>query len=45
MGDTARAVGNVMKSLSIYEECLGKYHAQTIEARSTLEALGSGEEI
>ena len=43
MGDTSRAVGNIMKSLSIYEETLGKYHAETIEARNTLEALGDME--
>ncbi|MEA3364521.1 MAG: tetratricopeptide repeat protein, partial [Candidatus Hydrogenedentes bacterium] len=43
MGDTSRAVGNIMKSLSIYEEDLGKYHPQTIEARNTLEALGDSE--
>lgn len=42
-GDTSRAIGNIMKSLSIYEETLGKYHAQTIEARNTLEALGDME--
>lgn len=43
MGDTARAIGNLMRALSIYEELLGKYHAKTIEARNTLESLNEGE--
>jgi tetratricopeptide (TPR) repeat protein len=43
MGDSSRAVGNLMRALSIYEEQLGRYHAQTIEARNTLEALGNGD--
>ncbi len=43
MGDCSRAVGNLMRSLSIYEDRLGRYHAQTIEARNTLEALGNGD--
>ena len=43
MNDTARAMGNLMRALSIYEEQLGKYHATTIEARDTLEALNDAE--
>ena len=43
LGDSSQAVGNLMRALSIYEEQLGRYHAQTIEARNVIEALGSGE--
>ncbi|HPX42455.1 MAG TPA: tetratricopeptide repeat protein, partial [Candidatus Hydrogenedentes bacterium] len=43
LGDSSQAVGNLMRALAIYEEQLGRYHAQTIEARNVLETLGSGE--